>query len=106
MHFHDQAIGARGHRNARQCGDKIAVPSRVAGIGDHRKMRDLFEQGNRGYVEGVAHRCFKGADATLAKDHVVISLRKNIFGRQKKILDGTGHASLQKYRLLGLSHFL
>ena len=66
MHFHDQAICARGHCNARQRGDQIAMTCRVAGIGDHRKMRDLLEQRNRGDVECVARRCFKGADAALA----------------------------------------
>src|SRR4029077_13483210 len=67
------------------------------------KMRQLLDDGNSGDIERVAQVGLKRANATLAKDHVVVSAGKNVLGAEKKLLNRGGHAALQKDGLLNFT---
>jgi len=54
MNLDQQAIGARGNRDARQRRYQVALSGRVTRIGDYRKMRDLLEQRDRAHIEGIS----------------------------------------------------
>ena len=59
-------------------------------------MRDLLEQRDRGYIKGVAHRGFKGADAALAEDDVGVAVVEDELRGAEKIGDGGHHSALQQ----------
>src|SRR5689334_14947455 len=64
-------------------------------------MRQLVYHGNGGEVEHVARRRVEPADAALAQDHVVVSLRQHVFRREEQLFDGRRHAAFQEHGLLG-----
>ena len=53
----------------------------VARVNDYRQMALAFDNGHGGDIQCVARRRFKRADAALAKYHVGIAARRNVFGR-------------------------
>ena len=74
MHLDQKAIRAGGDSDPRQRRNQFAMPGRVAGIGDHRQVRNLLEQRDSSGIEGIAHRGFKGADAALAQNDVGVAV--------------------------------
>ena len=74
----------------------------MAYIRNHRQVRFLFEDCNRGHIQCVARKRLKCADAAFAKDHVVIALGHNVFGRQKKFIQRCGEPAFQKDRFFWL----
>ena len=55
-------------------GTRFAMRPRVARIRNHRQMRDLLQQRNRGHIERIARRRLKRADAALAQNHIGIAV--------------------------------
>ena len=95
MHLHDQAIGLGGYGNARQRRHQFAMPRRMAGIGNHRKMRYLLEQRNGRNVEGIAGCRLKGANAALAEDDIRIAIVEQHLRRAQHICHRGHHPALQ-----------
>src|ERR1700757_311197 len=102
VNFDKQAIGAGSNGGARHRRNLVASSGAMGRIGDDREMRKFLDDRNSGDVQGVAEISFKGADAALTKNHVVISAGENVFGAEEKLLNSGGHAALQEH---GLLHF-
>ena len=54
MHFHQQAVGANGYGGAAQRWNQAALTGGVAGIEDHRQVREFIEHGDGGDIARVA----------------------------------------------------
>ena len=83
-------------RDTRQGRNQVAMAGGVAGVGDDGQVRDLLEQRNGGYVEGVARGCFKGANAALAENDVGVAVIENNLRRAQQIGHRGHHAALQQ----------
>ena len=81
MDFDDQSIGSGGDRGPRHRQHLVAPPGPVRRIGNDRQMGKLLHDRNRRDVHRVSRVGFKGADAALAKDDVVVPAGEQIFGR-------------------------
>ena len=98
MHFDDQAVGADRHPGARERGNQAALARRMAGIENHRQVRQLVQHRYRRDVAGVARGGFEGADAALAQNHVGVAVRHDVLRRHQQFLDRGAHAALQQHR--------
>ena len=105
VHFHQQPVGARGHRGARHGRHLVAAPGAVRRVGHDRQVRQLLHHRDGGDVHGVARVGFEGADAALAQDHFVIAAGQNVFRRKQQLFDGRRDAALQQHRLALLAQF-
>ena len=94
MHLHQQPVRARGHRNPRQCRHQLAMAGRMAGIGDHRQMRNLLQQCNGRRVERVPRRGLKRAYAAFAKNHLRVAVFQHYLRGLQKIGHRGHHAAL------------
>src|ERR1700731_1807030 len=62
-------------------------------------MRELFDYGDGGDVEGVARVRFEGANAALAEDDVIVAAGEDVLGAEEQLFHGGGHAALEEYGL-------
>ena len=58
----------------------------MTGIHHHRQMAQLMKNGDGGQIQRVAGIGFKGADATLAKDHFFIALTHDVLSAHQQLL--------------------
>src|SRR5579859_3929911 len=96
--FDQQAVGAGGYRGAGHGGNFVAAAGAVGRVGQHWEVRQLFDYGDGGDVEGVAGVGLKGADAALAEDYVVVAAGEDVFGAEEEFFHGGGHAALEENR--------
>src|SRR6184192_646890 len=73
MHLDQQAVSAGRDPGHRHRLDVLPVSGPVAGIDDHRQVRELLEHRHRVEVEGEARGRLEGADPPLAQDDVRIA---------------------------------
>ena len=78
----------------------------MAGIHHHRKMGQLVQRRNGGDVQCVPGIRFKGADAPLTENDVLVSARHDVFRTHQQFLQRVGQSPLQENRLPGLSQRL
>ena len=95
--LHDQAVGARrggghGHRL-----DQVAAAGGVAGVDDHRQVRQLLEHRHRHQVEREPVGGLERADAALAQDHVAVALLEHVLGGHQQLLERGAQAALDQH---------
>ncbi len=78
MHFDHQSVRPCGDRSLCHWIDIFPMPCPVARIGDDRQVTHLLDYRNCIQVKGVPRRRFKGTDAPLAQDDVVIPFGEDI----------------------------
>src|SRR5207253_5091289 len=98
VHFNDQAIGTGSDGSAGHWWYFVAAASAVRRISEHRQVRKLFDDRDRGDVEGIASVGFERAYAALAQDDVVVAPGENVLGAHQKFFHSGGHAALQENR--------
>ena len=95
-------------RAGRVCGRAhvAGVAGGVARVSDDGKVREVVQDGDGVDVKGVAGARLEGADAALAEHDVGVALAHDVLGAHQQLVDGLGHAALEKDRHLGLSDLL
>src|SRR5271168_1736334 len=106
VHLHDQSIRANRHPRARQRGHQAAPSCRVAGIQNHRQVRQFLQRRNRRDVASVSRHRFKRANPPLAQNHLGISVRRNIFRGHQQFFYRAAQPALQQHRPAALSERL
>ena len=66
MDLNDETIGTCGNTSARNCCHIISMTRCMRWIENNGQMCEIFEDGNRVDICGVACGSFKGANAALA----------------------------------------
>src|SRR5690242_15287082 len=97
--FDQQAVGTGSDGGAGHGRNLIAAAGGVRRVADDGQVRELLDDGNGGEIEGVACVGFKRADAAFAKNDVVISARKNVFGAEQQLFHSGGKAAFQEHGL-------
>src|ERR1035437_4963387 len=105
MDFDHQAIGARGHGGARHGGDDVAASRAVGWVRDNRQVGEFLDHRNGGEILGVARVGFKGTDAALAENHVVIAAGQDVLGGEQEFLDGGRDAAFEQHGFGLLAEF-
>src|SRR5689334_19089855 len=94
VHFDEQAIRTGSHGSASHGWNFVAAASAVRRIGNHREMREFLDDGDSSDVERVPRVSLESADATLAKDYVVVAASEDVFGTEQELFHGGRHAPL------------
>src|SRR6266849_3194054 len=97
--FDEQAVGAGGYGGAGHGRNFVAASGAVGGIGEHGQVRELLDDRDGGDVERVACVGFKGANAALAEDYVVVAAGEDVLGAEEQLFHGGGHAALEEHGL-------
>ena len=82
---------------------QIGAPCGVAGIHDHRQVRQPLQHRDGGHIQRGAGGGQAAADAPLAQDHLLVAAGEDILCRQQQLLHGGGGAPLQQDGLARLS---
>ena len=99
VHLDHDAVGARGHRCARERQHEIAAPGGVRRVDEHRQMGLALEHRHRREVERVPRRALERLDPALAEDHALVPLLRDVLGRHEELLDGRGRRALEEHRV-------
>ncbi len=99
MDLDEQPVRPRGHCGSCHGDDHVAMAGAVARIGDDRQMGESLHHRNRAQIEDVSGRRIEPADPALTQDDLRIAFGQNVFGGEKQLLDGGGHAALEEDRL-------
>src|SRR5215218_7229285 len=89
--------GRRGRERERL--DQRAPPGGVAGVDDHRQVRELLQHRDRREVEREAVSGLEGADPALAQQHVGVALLEHVLGRHQQLLERRRQPALEQDRL-------
>ena len=100
VHLHQHSVGARRDTRAGQRRDHVIFSGGVRRVHYHRQMRDTPDGGDRRQIEGVPRMQRKGPHPAFTQDHLIISLRHDVFRREKPFIERRGHAALQQHRQL------
>src|SRR4029078_5704443 len=63
------------------------------------QVAQLTEQRHSRKGQGVSHSGLESANAALAKYHLVVAMRCDVFGRKQKLFYSRTHPALEKHRL-------
>jgi len=99
--FDEQAVGADGHRCARERQNFVAFAGAVAGVNENRKVAALFDGRDDGEVERIAGKIGESADATFAEHDVVIAFGEDVFGGHEEFVKRGGHTALEEDGFFG-----
>ncbi len=94
VHLYHQAICPCGNCGSSHGADLFTDPGGVARIDNHRQMSECLDHWNGRQIKCVTGIRFKSANAPLAKNNVVVSLREDVLGGHKPFLNGSGKPSL------------
>ena len=75
MDLDEQAVRSGCNRRPRDRGHQFPFTGAVTRVGDHRQVRERFEDWNGIHVKRIARGGLEGADASLAQHHARISVR-------------------------------
>ena len=78
----------------------------MAGVDDYRQMREGFDSGNGGNIEGVSGVSLESSDSALAEDNIHVAARHDIFGAHQQLLQGVRKSALEKYGLVDMTELL
>ena len=78
----------------------------MAGIYHDGQMGLFVDDGHGGKIQRVAGVLFKGADAALAEDDLLVAACHDVLGAHDPLLDGVAQAALEQHRLVHLAHRL
>ena len=78
----------------------------MARVHHHRQVGQLLELGHRGQIQRVSCIGFKGTDAPLAEDDLLVAAGHDVLGAHEQLLEGVGKAALQKHRLMDAAQLL
>ena len=76
-------------------------PGRVAGVDDHRQVRELLEHRHGHQVEREAVGGLERADAALAEHHVGVAFLEDVLGRHQQLVERRGQPALEQRRAPG-----
>src|SRR5262249_13137489 len=94
--FNKEAVGTCGDGGPGHGRDFVAASRAVRRIGPHGQVRKLLDYWYRGKIERVARVGFKGADAALAENHVVVAAGKDVFGAEQELFHRRRHTAFEK----------
>src|SRR5215472_3381176 len=100
MDFDEQAICADGNGSAGKRQNLVALSGAVAGIDEDRQVATLLNRRNDREVERIAGKIGECANAALAKHHIVVALREDVFRGHQELIKRGGHTALEKNWLL------
>ena len=80
VHFDHDPIGPRRHSRHGHRGNQCRLAGGVAGINDDRQVSQLAQHRDGRQIQRVARVGFKGADAALAQNHLLIAFTHDVFG--------------------------
>src|SRR5678815_558291 len=100
MNFNYQSVGTNCDCSLRRWANQAAPSGCVRGVDDYRQMAEFIQQRHRRKVQRVARRRLKGANATFAEDYLIVAVRGDVLGRQKKLFDGRAHAAFEQNRTI------
>ena len=104
MDFHFQAVGTGGHSRDHHGLHQVGFAGGVAGVYDDRQVSLLVDDGHSGEVQRVAGVLFKGADAALAEDDVLVAAGHDVLSGHDPLLDGVAQAALEQHGLVHLAN--
>ena len=87
-----QSVGTGSHGAHGQGIYQPALAGGMAGIDDDGQVGQLPQHGDAGQIQGVAGVALKGADTSLAEDHILIAAGHDVLGAHQPLLVGGGHA--------------
>ena len=99
MHLQNQAVRPGCNRGQRHGLYQPPIAGRMGRINDNRQMGFLLDNRDDTQVQGVPGIFFKGADAALTKDDLIITARHDIFRRHDPFLNGIGQPAFEQDRL-------
>ena len=106
VHLDDQAVRAAGRRSKGHGLHQAADARGMAGIDNNRQVGQLMQHRHATQIQGVAGSRFKGADAPLAEDHLLIAAGHDVFRAHEQLLQGVGQTALEKDGLVDLPQLL
>src|SRR5262249_16240353 len=92
--FNQQAVSACSDGGPSH-GSHLVAPARpVRRVGQNGEVRQLLDDGNRRDIEGITRVGLKGANAAFAHDHLIVTAREQVLGREQQLLDGGSNTTL------------
>src|SRR4029079_7110414 len=96
MDFNYQSVGPDCDGGLRRRPNQAAPSGCVRGVYDYRQMAELVQERDCREVKRVARRRLERANAAFAEDYLIVAVRCDVLGRQKKFFDGGAHAALEQ----------
>ena len=78
----------------------------MAGVDDHRQVRQLFQHRYGGNIQRVPGIGLEGADPPFAEDHILIAARHDIFRAHEQFLIGTHETPFEQDGLFQFAQLL
>src|SRR5436190_1832771 len=93
----DDPVGARGRRGQRERLDELAPARRVAGVHDHRQVRQFLEDRHGHQVERHAAMIgLERADPPLAEHHRGIAFLEDVLGSHQQLIEWRREPALEQ----------
>src|SRR2546425_2059151 len=89
--FNDQAVRSGGHPGPRHRPHVFALAGALAGIDDHRQVREFFQHGDGAQVQQVARVVIEAPDPAFAEHDAVVAFVHDVLSSEQQLLNrGTG----------------
>src|ERR687894_1267379 len=96
----DQTVRLRRHARLTERYDQVTPPGRVARVYDHRQVREPLGDYHRREVQREARAGLECAYTSLAQDHVLAALFRDVLRREEPLLDRRREATLQDHAMI------
>ena len=106
MHLHLQTVGTGGHSGDHHGFHEVCLAGGVAGVHDDGQVGLFVDEGHGRQVQRVAGVLFKGTDAALAQNDLLVAACHDVLGAHDPLLDGVAQAALEQHGLVHLAHGL
>src|SRR6266404_4044067 len=106
MNLDDQTVSTDGDRAFGGWTYQTATSGGVRRVYDDRQMTQLIQQRDCSQVQRISRGGLERSNSSLAKNNLIVAVRRDVLGRQKKFLDRRAHPSLQKNWAIGAAQSL
>jgi hypothetical protein len=106
VHLYLQTVRTGSHGGDHHRLYQIGLAGGVAGVYHDGQMGLFVDDGHSGKIQRVAGVLFKGADAALAEDDLLVAACHDVLGAHDPLLDGVAQAALEQHGFVHLAHGL